>query len=535
MSIGKLLLWLIIGIVVVGGIFVAWQFTMDDAYITFRYSKNLAEGAGLTWNPGSSHPVEGYTNFLWMMLMVIPYLLGWSPIVFSKLAGLSATAACGVIMYAHAVKSTGKALAGFMAVIPLVVLPSVYFHAVSGLETMAYALILLLMFIIGHKSIIGSGEVKKTLLFLAPLLVLLAGLTRPEGILPGMVVLATLFFNATGARRRTIFLACLTMLILPGGVYFLWRYSYFGWPFPNTFYVKFGHAFNGIEWLAKTIRSLAAVLILVYLPLPLSGSPMRKIPGVRVYIAVFLIVAALPYFVSSLTTNYMNRFLFHLLPVIFLCLALAYSRIIEFLRQRPGLSSRTLYSFVLFSFFLCLLPFLHDAKHEIARLGLYGAHLENSHIALGKTLKASGIPEELRTMTVGDAGAIPYYSEWYVYDFVGLTEETVAHHPLEKSEYIARMRPTVMVLYSMDGQTPLHGRFEFYPETMLPEYAEIAYIKTFPNYYLAFYIRKDLDSSYFNPLAEEIRALSRMADIRNAAAPDRAGLIAHLRNRLKSL
>lgn len=535
MSTGKILIWLIIGIVVASCIFVAWQFTMDDAYITYRYSKNLAEGNGLIWNPGSSDPVEGYTNFLWMMLMVVPYLLGWSPIVFSKLAGLIVTAACGVIMYAYAVKSTGKTLAGFLAVIPMVVLPSVYFHAVSGLETMTYALILLLMFIIGHKSVVGSGGVQKILLFLAPLLVLLAGLTRPEGILPGTVVLATLFFNADRARRRTIVLACLTMLVLPGLIYFLWRYNYFGWPFPNTFYVKFGNPFNGIEWLAKTIRSLAAILILVYLPFSLSGSPARKIWGVRAYMAVFLIIAALPYFLSSLTTNYMNRFLFHLLPVIFLCLALAYDRIIEFLRQQPGLSSGALYSFVILSFFLCLLPFMHDAKREIARLGLYGSHLENSHIALGKTLKASGIPEKLRTMTIGDAGAIPYYSEWHVYDFVGLTDETVAHHPQEKSEYIARMRPTVMVLYSMDGQTPSHGRFGFYPEAMLSEYEEIAYIKTFPNYYLAFYIRNDLDSKYFYPLAEEIRAVSRTADIRNAADHNRAGLIAHLRNRLKSL
>jgi hypothetical protein len=87
----------------------------------------------------------------------------------------------------------------------------------------------------------------------------------------------------------------------------------------------------------------------------------------------------------------------------------------------------------------------------------------------------------------------------------------------------------------MDGQNPLHGRFGFWPETMLPEYEEIVYIKTFPDYYLAFYIRSDLDSTYFQPLADEIRAVSRTADIRNAADHNRAGLLAHLRNRINSL
>ena len=40
----------------------------EDAYITFRYARNLAEGHGLVWNPGED-PVEGSTEFLWVMLV----------------------------------------------------------------------------------------------------------------------------------------------------------------------------------------------------------------------------------------------------------------------------------------------------------------------------------------------------------------------------------------------------------------------------------------------------------------------------------
>jgi hypothetical protein len=36
---------------------------MDDAFITFRYSENFANGFGLVYNRGEY--VEGYTNFLW--------------------------------------------------------------------------------------------------------------------------------------------------------------------------------------------------------------------------------------------------------------------------------------------------------------------------------------------------------------------------------------------------------------------------------------------------------------------------------------
>ena len=37
----------------------------DDAFISFRYARNLLEGQGLVFNPGER--VEGYTNFLWVL------------------------------------------------------------------------------------------------------------------------------------------------------------------------------------------------------------------------------------------------------------------------------------------------------------------------------------------------------------------------------------------------------------------------------------------------------------------------------------
>src|SRR5262245_15502 len=54
-----------LGAVFLLGVRAAWFFTIDDAYITFRYSANLARGHGPVWNVGED-PVEGFTNFLWM-------------------------------------------------------------------------------------------------------------------------------------------------------------------------------------------------------------------------------------------------------------------------------------------------------------------------------------------------------------------------------------------------------------------------------------------------------------------------------------
>src|SRR4051812_8768436 len=43
------------------------SFTIDDAYISFRYARNFAHGDGLVYNLGER--VEGYTNFLWTVIL----------------------------------------------------------------------------------------------------------------------------------------------------------------------------------------------------------------------------------------------------------------------------------------------------------------------------------------------------------------------------------------------------------------------------------------------------------------------------------
>ena len=45
----------------------AYNFVTDDAYISFVYSRNLAEHGELTFNLGQR--VEGYTNFSWTALL----------------------------------------------------------------------------------------------------------------------------------------------------------------------------------------------------------------------------------------------------------------------------------------------------------------------------------------------------------------------------------------------------------------------------------------------------------------------------------
>ena len=79
--------------VVVAGVVVAAlrRFVQDDAFISFRYAKNLADGVGLVWNVGER--VEGYTNFLWTVLMAPSFKIGVDVVVWSWALSIACFAA----------------------------------------------------------------------------------------------------------------------------------------------------------------------------------------------------------------------------------------------------------------------------------------------------------------------------------------------------------------------------------------------------------------------------------------------------------
>ena len=59
---------------------------VDDTFIFLRYAENFARGLGLVFNPGER--VEGYTSFLWVLLLSAATRLGLPPLGFAQAAGL---------------------------------------------------------------------------------------------------------------------------------------------------------------------------------------------------------------------------------------------------------------------------------------------------------------------------------------------------------------------------------------------------------------------------------------------------------------
>jgi len=69
------------------------RWVMDDAGVSFAYARNLAGGHGLVSQPGRV-PVEGFSNFLWVLVLVPAFLFHvFDPIVTTRVLAVALFAA----------------------------------------------------------------------------------------------------------------------------------------------------------------------------------------------------------------------------------------------------------------------------------------------------------------------------------------------------------------------------------------------------------------------------------------------------------
>ena len=198
------------------------QFTVDDAFISFRYAKILFTHGIWNWNP-SGPRVESYTSALYTVLAVIPMLLHIPPALFFKAFGT----ACIAAMVYRVVTEASSRFAMVIGVMVIGLFPTLWLHAFSGLETPLYILLILEMALCVEHAADAQYPYVCLLFLLLPL-------TRPEGVV--FSILGAILF----VRRRRdadTFPRWLVVAAFVGLVYFIARWHYFGQLLPNPFYV----------------------------------------------------------------------------------------------------------------------------------------------------------------------------------------------------------------------------------------------------------------------------------------------------------
>lgn len=414
-----------IAVVLAVGIWATWGTTIDDAFITYRYALHWADGAGPTWNPGAD-PVEGFTNFAWMAWHVPFAALGVPLPLVSKLTSAACAAATAWMLLREPATRVGKAgaLGAYLLFLPT------YVHVVAGLETAAFAVVLLRAAVLGTRVLRGRPVRAWEL----PLLLLAAGTLRPEGAVAVLPALAAWLW--TGRRERGPWTWTVAAAVVGAG-YFLWRWSYYGQLLPNTFYVKFGHLAAGQHWLQVTCAALLPLIVLTG-SLALRRTDWR--PGVLLCATVA--VTYLPYALSGPSMDYLHRFAYHAVPV--LCLAAGFA-------LDPVLPRRLAAAVgALAVGWTALAGVTADDARVIVN---YGVDLDRAHAAIGRGLADADLPVAARTLATSDAGAIPYYSDWRAIDYIGLNDEEIAHGA-GPTAVLEAERPTVVVVTSTSPAPP---------------------------------------------------------------------------------
>ena len=218
-------------------------FLTDDAHISFRYVSNSVLGYGYVWNFPPFRPVEGYTNFLWIVLLdVVWRVFRVPPPESANYLSLLCSLLTLVIVAAMALRLKWRAelrprRVAFVGLLLLFLLANRTFLAwtSSGLETALFT-----MFVVAW--VFCALSLRNSFAWLAfstTLCASLMELTRPDGMLYAagtILLLGSVFIRKRHSLKIVHCLAAAPVLLIP--LHLAWRLKTYGQLLPNSYYAK---------------------------------------------------------------------------------------------------------------------------------------------------------------------------------------------------------------------------------------------------------------------------------------------------------
>lgn len=418
----------------------AWlnRWTQDDAFITFRYSRNLVNGLGPVWN--RDYVVEGYTNFLWMILIAGGLWSGITAEVASYAFGLAAFVASLLLTFNLARRVLTDERWALLATALVGTNYSFLMYATGGLETQLEAALTLALVSFALAAT-QDGVLPTRQLPLFSLVMALAVMTRPDSVIPCAIASAFIvhsYYRAMATkpvaswRSKAILdasLMVLPALLLVGG-WLLWKLGFYHELLPNTFRVKVG-THGGI---AIVLRGMAYVgwLLLSYWWLPLGlailvfarqrlGGWLRQVGVLATFVVVWFA------YVTWVGGDIMEfRLLVPVIPLCLIVLVAALSKLAHTGRVAAvavialgSVSHAFAFPHYVRPIGICTIPWLRESADLFRRVG----------VSIGTDLHEN--PDV--TIAVSPAGFIPYFSNARSIDMLGLNDPWIARHGVVRS------------------------------------------------------------------------------------------------------
>ncbi|MFT4709789.1 MAG: arabinofuranosyltransferase [Bacteroidia bacterium] len=431
------------------GAWFAW--VGDDAFIAFRYGRNLADGYGFVFNPTDTAPVEGFTQLAWILIVAGVEWLGIEVVAGTRVIELAI--AVGLAWYWSRVAARGPlgvgAVGATVGLFLLVTSPGYVIWSTGGLGTILFVLAVFACVERMLKAGLADKGAGESPLLAACFATVVLTFVRFDGVYFAGVIVASGVTAALLAKHRRLALVSIAAGAsgaVAVALQSLWRWSYFGDWVPNTVYAKGGMSAKTLErgldyvlssWMTVPLLCVALLLSIAY------GWRHRRTEPALVVIAGILIGTTLYGLLVGGDFMPMGRFFVPALPFV----ALVIGRLCKDLWEERGRGHAGL---AVTGALVLSVPALFDVS-------LFPRELREAHTfrwgfpeyqsearflngvmeraeewsQFGKALALHAEPGD--SLVRGAVGAMSYYSDLTVYDRFGLTDREAAlntkHNP----------------------------------------------------------------------------------------------------------
>ncbi len=426
-----------------------WRVPFEDAAILMRYADNLAHGYGIVWNIGGA-PVDGATDFLFMVFVAGLVKLGFSTAVAIRLIGVSSHAILTLLVYgtSRLVWKSSILPALFSALYLAMGTGLGYTFAFFG--TSFFALSAALTWLLGLL-LMRPEKSSRAMSIAFAVSGLITGLIRPEGVIFVSLMLVAVILLKGIRASRLIIIYFVSIFILFGGTYFLWHWLYFGYPLPNTFYRKQVLILGGDSLyfsLASSFRFCAPFLVAFLL-----GLRSRRTARLTFAFLIPPVGFTLAFVLISSEMNFGARYQYPVLPVVLMSwypLVKSIGTEFEFFSRVNRL-------------FLARLVFRLAAVALAGGL-IYYSTLQNCTISnvdqpncrvayearglYDVGIMLSNYTDKGYVLATSEAGLLPYYSRWEAVDTWGLNDSWITHNGGITEQYLAQYKPDIIVFHA---------------------------------------------------------------------------------------
>ncbi len=434
--------------------FYYYPFFVDDAYISLRYADRFITGQGLTWNDG--YYVEGYSNFLWVMLVSALGTIGFDLVAAGRaVCLLSSVATMAAFARYIQVHLGGRPIIIFLANMAFAFTAPVAVWSVGGLEATLSMALLTWAFVIGLP-LLQAPSLKRAAL--CGLMLGLNCITRPEGVFFTAIFAACLFIFARTPRKGLIL--SLAMMCCVSAAFFAahtgFRLWYYGQWVPNTYYAKvsgitYARLITGYLYTVKSTASFLPLVLLVCLQF--DKIVRQKANGRERSVVATCMVILLAWLVSlTIAGGDLEPSYRHILPAVPLFILMA----IEAMGMDKAIANDKKTA-IFYAYILACFMWLQHSMEENDKNYYFPFEAQASE--LGKWLNTH-YKDSQPLIAVTHAGAIPYYSKLPTIDTLGLNDLYLTHHrpdsfgtgllghELFNGDYVMSRRPDALIMYT---------------------------------------------------------------------------------------